>query len=85
MNKLTSKIGNRFDQYRLLDARDKRKFWVDFFLNNAIYIILVLLIIYVQYYSINVIHARNSFLSFNSIVDILKKSAAALFLALGVG
>jgi methyl-galactoside transport system permease protein len=29
--------------------------------------------------------ARNTFLSFTSIVDILKKSAAALFLALGVG
>ncbi len=85
MNKLTSWIGNRFDQYRSLNARDRRKFWVDFFLNNAIYIILVLLIVYVQYYSINVMHARNAFLSFNSIVDILKKSAAALFLALGVG
>ncbi len=85
MNKFTSGIDNWINHYKSLDARDRRKFWIDFFLNNAIYIILVLLIIYVQYYSINVMHARNAFLSFNSIVDILKKSAAALFLALGVG
>ncbi len=85
MKASTNWLVRRRDSYRALSGRDKRRFWTDFLLNNAIYIILLLLVIYVQYYSINVMHARNSFLSFESIVDILKKSAAALFLALGVG
>ncbi len=85
MNNITGWFAQRLGSYRALSGRDKRQYWVDFLLNNAIYIILAILVIYTQIYSINVLHARNSFLSFTSIVDILKKSAAALFLALGVG
>jgi len=80
-----NRLSQWFDGYRTLSPRDKRRFWANFFLNNAIYIILAILVIYVQYYSLYVINARNAFLSFESIVDILKKSAASLFLALGVG
>ena len=78
-------LNRRVESYKELSGRDRRRFWTDFLLNNAIYIILAILVIYVQYYSVNVLRARNAFLSFNSIVDILKKAAAALFLALGVG
>ena len=85
MQRLSAIYKNRRDNYRALDAHDKRRYWANFILNNAIYIILAMLVIYVQYYSIYVMEARNTFLSFSSIVDILKKSAAALFLALGVG
>lgn len=85
MDQKTNMFSQWNERYRSLDARDRRKYWANFFLNNAIYIILLILVIYVQYYSINIMHAKNSFLSFESIVDILKKSAAALFLALGVG
>jgi len=73
------------DSYRVLDAQDKRKFWLNLLLNNAIYIILGILVIYTQLYSVNVLHGRNTFLSFDSIVDILKKAAAGMFMALGVG
>jgi len=73
------------EHYRGLERRDKLRWWGDFLLNNALYIILLLLVIYVQYYSAVELNARNTFLSFESIVDILKKSAAGLFLALGVG
>lgn len=73
------------ERYRALGRREKLAWWGNFLLSNALYIILLALVIYVQYYSVAEMHARNSFLSFESIVDILKKSAASLFLALGVG
>ena len=34
------------DHYKTLDAKDKRSFWIDGLLNNAIYIILVVFVIY---------------------------------------
>ncbi len=85
MNSLVNRLKREFAAYRTMSGKDKRRFWVNFLLNNAIYIILAILIIYVQYYSINVMKSKNAFLSFVSIVDILKKSAAGLFIALGVG
>lgn len=86
MKSITQWLTNKRASYKALDRRDKRRFWTDFLLNNAIYIILALLIIYTQYYSMyQMTNARNTFLSFEPIVDIFKKSAASLFLALGVG
>ena len=70
--------------YLELDARAKRDWWSGFFVKNAIYIIIILLVIYVQIYSTQNNFA-NTFLSFKSIIDILKRAASALFLALGVG
>jgi len=84
-DRIAKELARRLDGYRELSPRDKWRFWGNFLLNNAIYIILAVLVIYVQYYSVFVINARNAFISLESIVDILKKSAAALFLALGVG
>ncbi len=85
MKHISDWINARKERYLALDKRDRFRFWTDLLLNNAIYIILGILVIYVQYYSIHEPEIRNTFLSFNSIVDILKKSSAALFLALGVG
>ena len=76
MSRITKQLSQRLDSYRELSPRDKGRFWTDLLLNNAIYIILAILVIYVQYYSIYVINARNAFLSFESIVDILKKAAS---------
>ena len=81
----TEKLILKRDGYRTLSKRDKRRFWANFLLNNTIYIILVLLVIYVQYHSVTVLKGRNTFLAFESIVDLLKKASVQLFLALGVG
>ena len=70
--------------YRAMDKANKKQWRLNFLISNAIYIILVILVIYVQVFSIQQ-HFKNTFLSFESIIDILKKSASGLFLALGVG
>lgn len=71
--------------YRARTGREKRRWWGGFLLRNAIYILLAALVLYVQFYSMFAMGGSATFLSFESIVDILKKSAAAVFLALGVG
>lgn len=81
---LLREMQGRWQGYRELDGRSKRVWWGDFFVRNAIYIIIVLLIIYVQIYSIRN-NFSNTFFSFKSIIDILKRSGASLFMALGVG
>ena len=81
---LVTEMQGRWQGYRELDSRSKRVWWGDFFVRNAIYIIIVLLIIYVEIYSIRN-HFSNTFLSFKSIIDILKRSGSSLFMALGVG
>lgn len=80
-----SKVTVSMENYRILDSKGKRAWWGAFFLNNAIYIVLVLLVIYVEIYTIRSTTISTTFLSFESIIDILKKSAASSFLALGVG
>ena len=78
------KISDSFSGYKTLSPRDKRERLSDFLVKNAIYIIIVLLVIYVEIYSLQN-NFKNDFLSFASIIDILKRSASSLFLALGVG
>ena len=82
--KILDVLKNRWQNYRELGNRDKLVLWGDFLIRNAMYIIIVLVVIYVQAYSIRQGFA-NTFLSFKSIIDILMRSASALFLALGVG
>jgi len=83
-NKLISALKLRMQNYKSLDRKDKLITWGDFLIRNAMYIIIILVVIYVQTYSIQQGYA-NTFLSFRSIIDILMRSASALFLALGVG
>jgi len=83
-NKLLSALKLRWRNYTELDSRDKLVYWGDFLIRNAMYIIIVIVVIYVQAYSVQQGFA-NTFLSFRSIIDILMRSASALFLALGVG
>jgi methyl-galactoside transport system permease protein len=77
-------IKKRFSTYQALSKKEKLSWWGNFLLNNAIYIIFAVFVIYVEIYTI-VNGYKTTFLSFDSIIDILKKSAAAMFLALGVG
>lgn len=80
----TSSLKQRRQDFKALDSRSKRAWWGDFFVRNAIYIIIVLLVVYVQIFSIQN-NFSNTFLSFRSIIDIVKRSGASLFLALGIG
>lgn len=69
---------SRLDSYRALSGKDKRRWWGTFLVNNALYIILIALVIYVTI-------QKPEFISTRSFVDIIKRSAASLIMALGVG
>ena len=75
----------RLRQYRAMERSDKALWWGNFLVRNAIYIIISLLVVYVQIFSLVTEGSQNAFLSFGSIIDIVKRSGANLFLALGVG
>lgn len=81
---ISDELKKRWHNYTELDTRGKLILWGDFLVRNAIYIIIIMVVIYVQIYSIQNNYA-NTFLSFRSIIDILKRAASGLFLALGVG
>ena len=80
----TDALKLRWQNYRKLDRKDKQLLWGDFLIRNAMYIIIAIVVIYVQIHSMQS-GFSNTFLSFKSIMDILKRAASALFLALGVG
>lgn len=82
---LFANLAERKRAYDALNAQDKRRWWGDFLLNNAIYIVLIILVIYVEIYTLTNAKFASTFLSFESIIDIMKKSASSIFLALGVG
>jgi len=70
----SNKTGSKISEFKL----------GDFLVKNAIYFIITGLVIYVQIYSIQNNYS-NTFLSFPSLIDILRRTAASMFLALGVG
>lgn len=63
--------------YRELDAKDRKKFWIDTILNNGLYIIMFVFIVYTAM-------RNSSFLSMSSIVNLVTLVAASLPMALGV-
>ena len=75
MNGIGSK--QKFDNYKSLDSRDKKRFWTEGLINNALYILLVIAIIYTYY-------KNHLFLSTNSIINIVSLSAANLPIACGI-
>lgn len=84
LSRFSGNIKLRWENYRALDRKGKQVWWGNFLVRNAIYIIIVALVIYVQIFSIQN-GFSNTFLSFRSIIDIVKRSGSSLFLALGVG
>ena len=63
-----SNIAAKRASYQALDSREKAEYWKDALINNAIYILIILAIIYTQY--------KNSyFLTTDSIVNIISLSA----------
>lgn len=75
-----NKIGSMkqgFANYKSLDSRDKKTFWKEFLLNNALYILLIIAIIYTYI-------QNHNFLGAPSIVNIISLSAANLPIACGI-
>ncbi len=65
-------------RYKTLDKRDKVSFWVDGLLNNAIYIILIIFLIYTATQNSNLVSA-------GALVNLVQLVAANLPMALGIG
>ena len=63
--------------YKQLDAKDRKQFWVDGILNNALYILMALFIIYTA-------SVRPNFLSLGSFANLITQVAAYLPMALGI-
>ena len=70
-------IKDRYANYKTLDSKDKKTFWKEALLNNALYILLFVAIVYT--------YTQNSrFLSVNSIVNIISLAAANIPIACGI-
>ena len=63
--------------YKLLDAKSKKQFWVDGILNNALYIIMALFVIYTA-------SVEPNFLTLGSFANLITQVAAYLPMALGI-
>ena len=75
--KALSGIQNRLVHYKGLDSKDKKNFWKEALINNSLYILLIIAIIYTFI-------KNNMFLSASSIVNIISLSAANLPIACGI-
>ena len=67
----------RYAEYKKLDSRDKKTFWKEGLINNALYILLFVAIIYTYM-------QNKRFLTTNSIINILSLSAANIPIACGI-
>ena len=71
-------INRKVEEYRTLDSIDRRRFWVDGLLNNALYILMAAFIIFTAV-------VNHNFVSPSSIANIITLAAASLPMALGIG
>lgn len=75
--KAVAKIKGRYEGYKALERQDKITFWKEALINNALYILLFIAIIYT--YTQN-----HRFLSTSSIINIISLSAANIPIACGI-
>ena len=73
----TQKLRRTAETYRQLDAKDKRRFWTDGVMNNALYIIMVIFVIYTAI-------QKPNFVSLGSFANLITLVAAYLPMALGI-
>ena len=73
----TNRHQQRKEEYLKLDRRDRCRFWTDGIMNNALYILMAIFIVYTAIKS-------DKFLSPGSIVNIISLVAASLPMALGI-
>jgi len=75
--KAISNIKTRYQDYRALDGREKVQAWKEGLINNAIYIMIIIAVIYT--------YTKNQrFLSTSSIINIISLSAANIPIACGI-
>ena len=75
--KFVDNIKSRRAAYQELDAKDKKTYWKEALLNNAMYILLVIACIYT--------YTQNSrFLTIGSLMNIISLSAASIPIAVGI-
>ena len=75
--KLVTNINTRIESYKALDSKDKKTYWKELLLNNAMYILLIIAILYT-------FSQNPKFLAPRSIVNIISLSAANLPIACGI-
>ncbi len=63
--------------YKQMDAKDKKRYWADGILNNALYILMAIFIIYTAI-------VKPNFLSLGSIANLITQVAAYIPMALGI-
>ena len=73
-----SYFSRKKQEYLALDARDRRRFWSDGLLNNALYILMAIFIIFTAV-------KNKNFLGPSSVVNIITLAAVSLPMALGIG
>ena len=75
--KIIANMQAKAANYKALDSKDKKTYWKEFFLNNALYFLLIIAVIYT--------YTQNPrFLSANSIINIISLSAANIPIACGI-
>ncbi|MBQ3090798.1 MAG: beta-methylgalactoside transporter [Oscillospiraceae bacterium] len=65
------------EEYRVKDAKDKKRYWVDLVLNNALYILMAIFVIYTA-------TQKSNFLTPGSFANLIIQVAAYLPMALGI-
>lgn len=75
--RVVDNMKNRYAAYQELDSKDKKTFWKETLLNNALYILLVIAIIYT-------FTQNRQFLAMGSIINIISLSAANIPIACGI-
>ena len=63
--------------YKQMDSKDKKRYWTDGILNNALYILMAIFVIYTAI-------MRENFLTLGSLTNLITQVAAYLPLALGI-
>ncbi|MDO5400682.1 MAG: beta-methylgalactoside transporter [Eubacteriales bacterium] len=78
MTNPVDKLQRTAAEYKLMDAKDKRRYWTDGILNNALYILMAIFVVYTAI-------QKPNFLSLGSLANLLTQVAAYLPMALGIG
>ena len=74
----TGFFARKKEEYQALDAIDRRRYWTDGLLNNALYILMAIFIIFTAI-------VNKNFLKPSSIVNIIMLASVSLPMALGIG
>lgn len=77
MGKAIDNVKQKYAEYKLLSAKDKRTFWKEWFISNSLYIFLIVAAIGIGIYN-------HRFFEIPSIVNMLSLTAANLPIAMGI-